>query len=241
MVPPAFRRVLTAGFGAVAIFLGACSDAETPSFDNFQAIFDGHSFKNWDGDTSYWRIQDSSIVGTVTREHPLSANTFLIYTGSLPEDFELQLDYLVSADGNSGVQYRSEPVPGIPYALQGYQADLDGENVYTGQNYEERGRGFLAMRGQSVELRTAQTPLIIDTLASSDSLKALIHTNDWNALTIRADQFRMQHFINGVKMSEALDQDSINRKKTGLLGLQLHVAPQMQVKFRNIKIKSIRH
>ena len=28
--------------------------------------------------------------------------------------------------------------------MRGYQADIDGQNRYTGQNYEEKGRLFLA-------------------------------------------------------------------------------------------------
>ena len=34
------------------------------------------------------------------------------------------------------------------WAMKGYQADMDAQQQYTGQIYEERGRGFLAMRGQ---------------------------------------------------------------------------------------------
>jgi hypothetical protein len=40
----------------------------------------------------------------------------------------------------------------LPYALRGYQADIDGKNNYTGQNYEERGRTTLAYRGQKVSV-----------------------------------------------------------------------------------------
>ncbi|MEJ0102715.1 MAG: hypothetical protein WDO19_09240 [Bacteroidota bacterium] len=40
--------------------------------------------------------------------------------------------------------------------MKGYQADIDGANTYTGQNYEERGRGFLAMRGQIAELKAGE-------------------------------------------------------------------------------------
>ena len=49
---------------------------------------------------------------------------------------------------NSGIQIRSIELPDIKYAMKGYQADMDGMQQYTGQIYEERGRGFLAMRGQ---------------------------------------------------------------------------------------------
>jgi hypothetical protein len=31
--------------------------------------------------------------------------------------------------------------------MRGYQFDIDGANRYTGQNYEEKGRLFLTVRG----------------------------------------------------------------------------------------------
>ena len=36
--------------------------------------------------------------------------------------------------------------------MKGYQADIDAEQQYTGQIYEERGRGFLALRGQAARV-----------------------------------------------------------------------------------------
>lgn len=46
----------------------------------------------------------------------------------------------ITKAGNSGIIYRSEELKDLPHALKGYQADIDGANRYTGQNYEERGR-----------------------------------------------------------------------------------------------------
>jgi hypothetical protein len=43
-------------------------------------------------------------------------------------------------------------LPEIRRAMKGYQADIDAAQQYTGQIYEERGRGFLALRGQSVSI-----------------------------------------------------------------------------------------
>jgi hypothetical protein len=228
-----FRQGLLALSG-IAV-LAACSTVGEKE-EKEQFLFDGVSFSSWEGDTSYWKIVDSTIVGEVTPAHPLNNNTFLLYTGVLPENFELKLDYQISGEGNSGVQYRSQLVAGIPYALKGYQADIDGANTYTGQNYEERGRGFLAKRGEFVELKTGLPPLVVDSLGSSDALKAAIKSGDWNELVIKADGYRLQHFINGQKMSEVLDSDSSNRVLNGILGLQLHVAPQMWVRFRNIRL-----
>ncbi len=74
-------------------------------------------------------------------------NTFLIWRGGSPADFELRLQYRLTGF-NSGIQYRSIELPDIKWAMKGYQFDMDGEQQYTGQIYEERARGFLAMRGQ---------------------------------------------------------------------------------------------
>jgi hypothetical protein len=203
----------------------------------FVQIFDGKSFNGWECDTSFWRISDGVIKGWETAQHQLPQNSFLIYTGSQPADFELKAEYKISEGGNSGIQYRSEKVPGLPYALKGYQADIDGANRYTGQNYEERGRGFLAMRGQVASLPTEGKPLITGSLGSSDSLKAFIRKNDWNEIHLVVKGFQMKHYINGVLMSEAIDNDTVNRKSSGLLGFQLHVAPAMTIEFKNIRLK----
>jgi hypothetical protein len=128
-------------------------------------------------------------------------------------------------------------VDGIPYALKGYQADIDGANRYTGQNYEERGRGFLAMRGEIASLPTAGKPIITGSVGNSDSLKALIRKNDWNEIHLVVKGFNMKHYINGALMSEATDNDTVNRKSGGLIGFQLHVAPAMTIEFRNIRLK----
>ena len=58
----------------------------------------------------------------------------MIWRGFMPDNFEFKAQYRISAKGNSGINYRSEEVPDVPFGLKGYQADIDGENKYTGQN-----------------------------------------------------------------------------------------------------------
>ena len=118
-------------------------------FTGFEKIFDGSTLKNWDGDTNFWRAEGGSIVGETTAEKPLGENTFLIYRGSEPGNFELKLEFRMNST-NSGVQYRSRQLTGAvgKWVLCGYQADIDFANQFTGMLYEERGRpGFLAPRG----------------------------------------------------------------------------------------------
>lgn len=206
----------------------------------FVKIFNGKSFKGWEADTAFWKIKDGVAIGQVLPGQPIKTNTFLIWKGGEPANFEFKAQYRISPEGNSGVQYRSEAVKDIPHALKGYQADIDGANTYTGQNYEERGRGFLAMRGQKVILRTNEKPLVTDSasLGSSESLKALIKSG-WNEIHIIAKGNKMQHYVNGVLMSEAIEEDTVKGKSSGLLGMQVHVMPKMKVEYKEIYIKRL--
>jgi hypothetical protein len=208
--------------------------------DGFKKIFDGKTMKNWEADTSHWRIENGAFVGEVTKEKQLKSNTFLIYRGDTPGDFEFKAEYRISPEGNSGVQYRSEMVENVPYGLKGYQADIDGANRYTGQNYEERGRGFLAMRGEQSVLKEGQKPTITGSVGNTDELKAKIKKDDWNQIHIIAKGNHILHYINGVLMSETTDEDASKRKMSGLIGLQVHVMPKMTVEYREIYLKKLK-
>ncbi|MDP4250292.1 MAG: DUF1080 domain-containing protein, partial [Bacteroidota bacterium] len=144
----------------------AGSDSTATGNDGFKQIFDGKTFSGWAGDTSVWKIDSGSFIGEITDANRPKANTFLIWRGEKPADFEFKAEYRISPDGNSGINYRSEELKDIPYALKGYQLDIDGANQYTGQNYEERGRGFLAYRGQKVTLEPNSKPIITDSVGN---------------------------------------------------------------------------
>jgi hypothetical protein len=99
--------------------------------DGFTPIFDGKSIQGWEFDPVYWSVKDGAIVGEITAATLLKNNTFIIWKGGELGDFELKVDYWISENGNSGVQYRSDRYTELPYALKGYQADIDGANNRT--------------------------------------------------------------------------------------------------------------
>lgn len=217
----------------------------------FVQIFDGKTLVGWEGDTTYWRVENGNLVGEITSATPLEHNSFLIWRGGLTKDFQLKVETKVTANGNTGINYRSEALDDVPYALRGYQADIDGANRYTGQNYEERGRTTLAYRGQKVKIAPIKGSLqaniknnawtgsvITESLGDTDSLKAQIN-NDWNEIHIIAKGNHLQHYVNGVLMSDVTDNDTINRNLSGLLGVQVHTGPPMKVMYRNFRIKQI--
>jgi len=209
----------------------------------FQSIFDGKSLKGWDGDPAFWRAENGVIVGQSTEQNPIKQNTFLIWRGGEPADFELKVEFRVDAT-NSGVQFRSIQLPPGPdigkWVMKGYQADIDFANQFTGQIYEERGRGFLAMRGQAVYVPDGGRPKVIGNLQKSpDELKAIIKVNDWNQVHLIARGNTIIQILNGAVTSIVVDDDSTNRALGGLLGFQLHVGPPMKAEFRNIWLKRL--
>jgi len=205
--------------------------------DLFQPIFDGTSLTGWDGDPGHWRVENGVIVGESTKENPLKRNTFLIWRGGAPGNFELKLDYKIN-NTNSGVQYRSMELSDQgQWILKGYQADIDFQNTYTGQLYEERGRGFLALRGQATNVAEGKKARVIGNIKDGIDAKGVIKVGDWNTLHIIAQGNLLVHILNGQVTAVVVDDDSKARAESGLLGFQLHVGAPMRAEFRNIALK----
>lgn len=221
-----------------SVIISCDSTTAQHSEDGFKNMFDGKTLDGWKGDKMVWRVENGVVIGETTPAHLIKSNTFLIYEKEQPSDFELIAEFKISAEGNSGIQYRSSSVDSIPFTLKGYQADIDGGDVYTGQNYEERGRGFLAKRGETAVLEKEQQPKIASMIANPDSLKSFIKNGDWNEIKIVAKGNRLTHFINGKLMSDVTDNDADLRKMDGLIGFQVHAGPPMKVEYRNVKIKN---
>jgi hypothetical protein len=214
----------------------------TPGADDetgFKSIFDGKTLNGWEGDPKYWRVEEGALVGEVTPETVLEQNTFIIWRGGTTRDFELKVDVRITAGGNSGINYRSVPFPPNPFALKGYQADIDGANRYTGQNYEEKGRTFLALRGDIGRIDADGKARIVGSVGDKDALAKSIQSEDWNSVHLIARGNVMIHLINGHVMSVVIDDDAKHRKFDGLLGVQVHVGPPMKVEYRNFRLKQV--
>ena len=242
----------------ITILAVSCKVSNTSQSEKgFKSIFDGKTLNAWEGDTKYWRVENGNLVGEITPETLLKTNSFITWKGGEPADFELKGEFNITEKGNSGINYRSVMFAEVPYAMKGYQADIDGAVRYTGQNYEERGRTTLAYRGQITTIkaqpssitseevrkkvqRNAWSDLKLEgSLGHTDSLKTKIKSQDWNSFHIVAKGNRLQHFINGVLMSDVTDNDVVNGKSKGLIGVQVHVGPPMKVQYRNLRLKEL--
>jgi hypothetical protein len=238
---------------AVALAVGAQTTPYTPKQSDrpsavegdelgFAPIFDGTSLSGWEGDPTYWRVENGAIVGEITPATIVKSNTFVIWRGGTPKDFELKLDVRITAGGNSGINYRSASVPdpitpSNRFALRGYQFDLDGGRKYTGNNYEEKGRLFLAVRGQVTRVVGSRPPIVVGSTGDEAQLVA-VPTDGWNAVHLHVRGNTLMHFLNGRLMSVTIDDDPANRPADGLIGMQVHVGGPMKVEYRNIRLKT---
>ena len=223
---------LGAAFGLVALAFSPTLAED----DGFKPIFNGKDLTGWSGKDAFWSVQDDAITGTTTTENPTQGNTFLIWRQGKVDDFELKLKYRI-VGGNSGIQYRSTDLG--DHVAKGYQADIDSGDTYSGINYEEKGRGILAQRGEKATVKDGKGPYKAERFAESADLQAKIKKEDWNEYHIIAQGNHLIHKINGHVTSEVIDEGEKDARRSGILGLQLHAGPPMKVQFKDIQLKRL--
>ncbi len=188
--------------------------------EGYKLLFNGKNLDGWEGDPVRWTVSDGEIIGS-SDGHPFKVNTFLIKKGTY-KNFILKGDIKLR-NHNSGIQFRSEQLPGEGWMVRGYQADaseVDDQKSAWGNLYEERLRGRNAMKTQDEGWLIA---------------KPLVHHGDWNTYEILADGDHIRLTFNGVVTIDMHDKAS----SSGIIALQLHAGPEMRVEFRNLKIKEL--
>ncbi|MBB3841208.1 hypothetical protein FHS57_005229 [Runella defluvii] len=186
-----------------------------------ERIFDGKSFKGWEGDTlKTWRIEQGALVGG-SLQTKVPNNDFLCTKRSY-SDFVLKAKFkLVGTEGfiNSGVQFRSKRLTNPSYEMEGYQADLGDK--YWGSLYDESRRNK-TLAGKPAE-----------------EVAKLLKPNDWNDYEIRADKRHIVLKINGVTTVDYTEPDT-NIPQSGLIGLQIHGGGKALVYFKDIFIEELK-
>jgi putative heme-binding domain-containing protein len=174
--------------------------------DNANTLFNGRDLAGWTGDSQLWSVENDEIVG---RTSGLAHNTFLVSDLAV-EDFRLSLDVkLVNDAGNSGIQFRSEPIKGFE-ELRGYQADMGPG--WWGKLYEENARALLWDKSGEQHVKKG----------------------DWNRYEIEAIGSRIRTWING---QPCVDLDDPDGKRRGIIAFQLHSGDATEVRFRNLQLE----
>ncbi len=191
---------------ALVAYLGSPRQVPLPATaDNARTIFNGKDLSGWHANSKLWSVEKGEIVG---KSPGIKKNEFLIGE-LLAGDFKLTLEMKLTPNSeNSGVQFRSEELPGGE--VKGYQADAGAG--WWGKLYEEHGRGLLTKEGGEKHVKA----------------------NDWNAYEIVAEGSKIRTFING---QLCVDIDDPMGAKKGIFALQIHSGGPMEVRFRNLKLE----
>ena len=176
--------------------------------ENLNRFYTGTDLTGWrttrQEDMELFSVEDGEIVG---RSAGLKHNAFLVSEMMLG-DFEFSCEVkLVDNVGNSGIQFRSQPLSNGE--MKGYQADVGAG--WWGKLYEESGRALLVDQDNS----------------------QLVKKGEWNQYTIRTIGPRTQTFLNGKRVVDLNDPAGA---RSGQIALQLHSGGAMEVRFRNLKL-----
>ena len=162
-------------------------EAVTGDEPGFQPIFDGKTLSGWEGDPTYWRVEDGSLVGEITPATVIKSNTFIIWRGGRPKDFELKLDYRITPEGNSGINYRSAVVPDpvtpgqqvrdARLSVRSRRPEAISRQQLRGEGPAVSGRARTGRRASSADDRRCSS----STIGDPDELAKAV-TDDWNAV-----------------------------------------------------------
>jgi Domain of Unknown Function (DUF1080) len=203
------RRLFTIAAGLALAMAPGAIAAE----EGFKPLFNGKDLTGWvtPENKDLFSVENGEIVGR-SKAGELKKNEFLV-TDKTYGDFVLKAKVKLK-NHNSGIQFRSDRAANG--AVGGPQADVaDG---YWGSLYEEKRRSKLLV----------QYP--------KEKADVLVHKGDWNEFEITAKGDHVIIKLNGTQVVDLVDPKF---DKTGIIALQLHAGPAMEVRFKDIEIKPL--
>ncbi len=209
------------------VCLGGMTFAEEVS------LFNNKDLTGWEGPPGVWTVENGALVAQSTLENPCKTDTYLVWKGDTPSDYELSADFRLSAKGNSGIQIRSENLP--QWKTSGYQADMTGDGKLVGFVYHHK-RGLIAGRGQRV-LVAPDGSKTIEKISTPEELLKSYKPGDWNTYRIVCNGPEITLYVNSVMMCQFTDKDTKFATTNGVIALQMHPGPPMKIEFKNIILK----
>lgn len=194
------------------VFLFSCnSSKKMVGQDGSTSLFNG---KNLDGwviyGTEKWFVENGELI---CESGPDKAYGYLGTTETF-KDFELTVDFLQEAEGNSGIFIRSS-IEGTK--ITGWQAEVAPPGHDSGGIYESYGRGWL--------------------IKPDPALDKALKMGEWNTMKIVAKGNNVTTWLNGTQMV-TLDDEKIGAA-TGQIALQIHDGGGIRVRWRNLNIKKL--
>lgn len=192
--------------------------------DGFVRLFDGQTFNGWEGTPLRWRIEDGALVGGSLKS---GGGSDYLCTVRGYTNFELRLQWKTvkvgTNDVNGGIQIRSGRIKNHTQ-VSGYQADLGTL------------KGFLAGKFWGCLFDNVRRKKILagDPVANEKFVKM----DGWNDYVIRCEGPRIRLWLNGQPTADFTETDE-KIPLTGIIGLQVHSGPAMEIWYRNIQIKEL--
>lgn len=175
------------------------------------SLFNGKDLEGWKiHGTEKWYVDNGLLI---CESGPDEQYGYLS-TDRNYDDFELKLQFLQEADGNSGVFFRST-FEGTK--VSGWQVEVAPPDHDTGGIYESYGRGWL--------------------VKIPDEKEDILKMGKWNTMKIRVDGGHVTTWLNGRQMVD-LNDEKIGKGK-GAIALQIHSGGGIKVKWRNIRIREL--
>ncbi len=197
-------------------FLAVMSCQEKEQWRN---LFNGMDLSGWEvmNGTADYRVENDQIIGTTKAGTP---NTFLA-TAEQYADFILEFEVRVDPAINSGVQFRSNSLPGYRNGqVHGYQCEIDpSERAWSGGVYDEGRRGWLY------------------TLEENERGREAFRNNEWNQYRVEAVGDSIRIWVNDVNTANLVDSVT----QSGFIALQVHSIGDdsdagKEIRWRNIRI-----
>jgi choline-sulfatase len=205
-----------------------------PGKDGFVNLLSGNRLNQWSGDEKYWSMKNGVLTGVT--DGSLKMNRFITWKGSTIRNFELRVKVNVSPGGNSGLQYRGQSRPDLALdVVTGYQCDVVANTPgYNGMLYEEKGRRILSHTGEKVIVDPDGQPWVVGKMPVKE-----FAPGEWHDYRVLVRGNHHQHWIDGHPTADLIDLDEKNRALEGVLAVQVHVGPAMNIQYKDFRIKHL--
>ena len=177
-----------------------------------QTIFNGKDLTGWKiYGTEKWYVEEGQLI---CESGPDKQYGYLA-TEKFYKNFDLTVEFLQEANGNSGIFFRST-IEGTKIA--GWQCEIAPQGQDSGGIYESYGRGWLKQ---------------ID-----DDKENILKQGEWNKMRVRVEGARVQTWLNGILMVDLTDEKI--GQANGSIALQIHEGGGIKVRWRNFVIEELK-
>jgi len=174
-------------------------------------LFNGKDLTGWKiYGTEKWFVEKGNLV---CESGPDKGYGYLA-TEKFYKNFDLTVEFLQEANGNSGIFFRST-IEGTK--ITGWQCEVAPQGHDSGGIYESYGRGWL----KQIE----------------DEKENILKPGKWNKMRVKVVGDRVQTWLNGQPMVDFTDEKI--GKANGSIALQIHDGGGIKVRWRKLVIEEL--